>query len=177
VDVAMATTCIPRIYHAAKVDGEFYWDGGLVANPAIYPLIYTKCAKDIIVVQLTKSVAQEIPTTAKNIHHRSNEISLNSNLIREMRTIYLITQLIDKGKMHKNMFLFNLHLIKDDLLFSELDGGSLLNMNLDFLKRLHKFGLKAGQKWIEENFDQLGKKIPFSDAIYSDYIKDESFFR
>jgi len=173
LDVAMATTCLPRLTHAADVNGEFYWDGGLVANPPIYPLIYGHCAKDIVVIQLTKNNAPQIPKTATHIRHRFNEISLNSNLIREMRAIYLITKLIDEGKIKdKTIMRINLHVIKDDILFNELGAGSMLNMDKDFLHRLHNRGLKIGQEWIEKNFNSLGKKLPFSPAIYNDYIKD-----
>ncbi len=37
-DALMATSCVPTMFQAVEVDGEYYWDGGYVANPAIFPL-------------------------------------------------------------------------------------------------------------------------------------------
>ncbi|TAN56491.1 MAG: patatin-like phospholipase family protein, partial [Rhodospirillales bacterium] len=39
VAVILASTCLPHLFQAVEIDGEHYWDGGYVANPAIYPLM------------------------------------------------------------------------------------------------------------------------------------------
>jgi len=33
----LASTCLPHLFPAVEIDGAHYWDGGYVANPAIYP--------------------------------------------------------------------------------------------------------------------------------------------
>ena len=38
-DVVLASTCLPHLFPAVEIDGEHYWDGGFVANPAIYRLL------------------------------------------------------------------------------------------------------------------------------------------
>ena len=67
-------------------------------NPAIFPLIYGCWSHDVVVVHLTL-LRPDVPMAATEIIDRSNEISFNSSLIREMRMIKINTRLIDEGKM------------------------------------------------------------------------------
>ena len=39
-EAVMASACLPFMFQAVEIDGEAYWDGGYMGNPAIYPLIY-----------------------------------------------------------------------------------------------------------------------------------------
>src|SRR5690606_36665983 len=34
VDMVMASACLPFMYKAVEIDGEAYWDGGYMGNPA-----------------------------------------------------------------------------------------------------------------------------------------------
>ena len=42
---------------------------------------------------------REVPTTARDIMNRINEISFNSSLMREMRAIAFVSRLIEDGKL------------------------------------------------------------------------------
>ena len=44
-DAVLASTCLPFLFQAIEIDGEHYWDGGYMGNPAIFPLIYRSCAR------------------------------------------------------------------------------------------------------------------------------------
>ena len=39
-DAVLASACLPFLFQAIEIDGEAYWDGGYMGNPAIFPLIY-----------------------------------------------------------------------------------------------------------------------------------------
>ena len=39
-DAVMASACLPLMFQAVEIEGEAYWDGGYMGNPAIFPLIY-----------------------------------------------------------------------------------------------------------------------------------------
>ena len=41
IDAIMASACLPFLFQAVEIDGEAYWDGGYMGNPAIFPLIYS----------------------------------------------------------------------------------------------------------------------------------------
>ncbi|HZI77725.1 MAG TPA: patatin-like phospholipase family protein, partial [Gemmatimonadales bacterium] len=49
-DTVLASACLPFISQAVEIDGEAYWDGGYMGNPAIFPLIYNCECADVIVV-------------------------------------------------------------------------------------------------------------------------------
>ena len=40
VDAVLASTCLPTLFQAVTIDGQHYWDGVYMGNPAIYLLIY-----------------------------------------------------------------------------------------------------------------------------------------
>ena len=77
-------------------------------------------------VHLTPTERSELPTNSRTIINRMQEISFNSSLMREMRTIAFVTKLIDDGKMTggKRMFI---HLIEAEDVISELSGSSKMN--------------------------------------------------
>ncbi|WP_222873793.1 patatin-like phospholipase family protein [Hankyongella ginsenosidimutans] len=77
------------LFQAIEIEGEFYWDGGYMGNPALYPLIYNTESNDILIVHINPIVRDAVPRTASDIMNRVNEISFNSSLIRELRAISL----------------------------------------------------------------------------------------
>jgi NTE family protein len=170
-DALMATTCLPTMFHAVEVDGECYWDGGFIANPAIFPLINECRCKDIVVVQLTKSRCPHVPQQQSQIMERFSEITFNSCLIREIRAIHFITRLIDEGKIKDpSIRRINLHIIKDDATFYGLGSASAANTDWDFLNALRRAGNKAGERFIRRTYDKLGRDQPFDSAILEEYL-------
>ncbi len=101
-DAVLASACLPPYFQAVEIDGEHYWDGGYLGNPAIYPLIYRRGSHDVIIVQVTAIRRDELPASAADVLHRINEISFNSSLMREMRAIAFATRLIDNGELDSN---------------------------------------------------------------------------
>ena len=170
-DTLMATSCVPTMFHAVEVGGEYYWDGGYVANPAIFPLIDECNAKDIVLVQLTRSRCERLPRQAAEIDERFREITLNACLIREIRAIHLITRMIDEKKLkHSSIRRINLHIVKDDAVFADLGAGSALNTDWDFLNALRRAGGETAQRWIGANYARLGTDIPFDESLLDDYL-------
>jgi NTE family protein len=141
------------------VDGEYYWYGGFIGNPALFPLIYNCESPDIVVIQLTPMRRPKLPTTAHEISNRLKEITFGSCLVREMRAIEFITKLIDEGKIvDKSMKRLNMHMIHNEGLFTELDLTSARNSEIDFLEYLFEKGRKTAEEWIAENFDAIGSR-------------------
>ncbi|MGJ7512981.1 patatin-like phospholipase family protein [Pseudomonas baetica] len=90
----LASACVPTLFQAVTIDGQNYWDGGYMGNPAIFPLIYHCDTRDVVIVHINPLVRPGVPTTAANVLNRINEISFNSSLMRGMRTITFVTDLI-----------------------------------------------------------------------------------
>ena len=42
----MASACLPFMFKAVEIDGEAYWDGGTIGNPALYPLVEDTTTRD-----------------------------------------------------------------------------------------------------------------------------------
>jgi NTE family protein len=98
IDAVMASACLPFLFQAVEIGGEAYWDGGYMGNPAIFPLIYNCDSRNVLVININPIRRDEIPRTATGILNRINEISFNSSLMREMRAIAFVTDLIDQDK-------------------------------------------------------------------------------
>ena len=98
-DCVLASACLPFLYQAVEIDGEHYWDGGYMGNPALFPLIYSCHSRDILIVHVNPVERPGKPTSAHEIANRVNEISFNSSLMRELRAVAFVTKLIDDGKL------------------------------------------------------------------------------
>src|ERR1019366_1045715 len=84
-DALLASACLPLVFKAVEINGEFYWDGGYMGNPPIYPLIDGTDSSDILILKVNSVVIKEVPKTIKEINDRINEISFNNSLMAEMR--------------------------------------------------------------------------------------------
>lgn len=158
-EALLASACLPTVYAAVMVKGEYYWDGGFIGNPAIYPLIYDCETPDIMIIKLNPTHRTRLPITSTEIGDRLNEITNNTSIVREMRSMHFITKLIDKGLLDpqkiKRCFV---HLIEDEAAFQDLGWSSKLNTDMNFLRYLFDAGYKAADKWLEKNYDRIGKE-------------------
>jgi NTE family protein len=156
----LASGCLPFLFRAVEIDGEPYWDGGYMGNPAIFPLIYGCQSADVLVVHLNPITRDTVPQTATEILNRLNEISFNSSLMREMRAIAFVTKLIDEGGLNsknpKEMRRILIHAVEAEALMKDLGVASKLNTDWDFLTHLRDIGRERADAWLRANFDKLG---------------------
>lgn len=159
LDAVMASACLPNLFQAVEIDGEAYWDGGYMGNPAIYPLIYNCDSRDVLVVHVNPMYRHEVPTSASEIINRINEISFNSSLMREMRAIAFVTRLIDENAASSSRLKRMLiHSISADDVMADLSASSKLNADWSFLTSLFEAGREHAAGWLERNFDALGER-------------------
>jgi NTE family protein len=158
-EMILASACLPYLYQAAEIDGQYYWDGGYMGNPPIFPVIYNTHCQDVLIVQINPINIPEVPQTANAIFDRVNTLSFNSSLMREMRAIYFITSLIEKGELdaakYKHTFI---HTIDAEEEMSKLDASSKMNLDMEFLKYLFDTGKEKADEFLQNNFDAIGKK-------------------
>lgn len=171
-EVMLASACLPTMFQAVEIDGEYYWDGGYAANPAIYPLMDLKDAKDILVVQLTKTHCADVPKSRDAINERLKEITYNACLMREMRAIHFISKLIDEGKIKDGALeRMNLHLVRAEKALKNLNMTSALNTNWEFLTMLRDAGREVAQEWIESDYKNVGcPKHLLSESLFEDFV-------
>lgn len=157
VEALLASACLPVVFQAVEFEGEHYWDGGYLANPAIAPLIHHCVSKDVLIVQINPMNRPDVPTTAREILNRINEVSFNSTLAREMSGIYTISKLIEEGKLHDTPFhRVNFHMIHAEDEMSHLGAASKSNADWRFLRHLYELGVKTTDAWLEKHFDSIG---------------------
>lgn len=161
-DAVMASACLPSMYKAVEIDGEAYWDGGYVGNPALYPLVDESDCRDLVIVQINPIRADTLPTTAVEIANRLNEITFNSALIKELRAITLLRRLIEaegiEAERYRDM---RLHRIGGDGL-EHLSASSKLNAEWAFLTHMRDLGRAAAGAWLEENYAAIGQRSTFN---------------
>ena len=155
----LASGCLPFLFKAVEIDGEAYWDGGYMGNPAIFPIIYGCQSTDVLIIHINPIVREEIPQTAATISNRLNEISFNSSLMREMRAIAFVSRLIeDKKIVSDDMKKVLIHAIEADAFFKDLGVASKLNADWKFLTHLRDVGRTAAEDWLTSHFDDLGSR-------------------
>jgi NTE family protein len=156
-DCVLASACLPSLYQAVEVEGEHYWDGGYMGNPALFPLIYSCESRDILIVHVNPIERPDKPTSAREIMNRVDEISFNSSLMREMRAVAFITKLIDDGKLSDAKRLL-IHSVCADDVMRGLGAASKLNTDGVFLRELRALGSERARAWIDRHFDDLGSR-------------------
>ena len=144
VDVLMASACLPLLFKAVEIDGEAYWDGGYMGNPAIFPLVYNCESRDVVIVQVNPLSRPEIPTSARDILNRINEISFNSTLMREMRALATVSKFIKTGALDEERYKdIHVHVIEAEAEMRLLGTSSKMNADFEFLCYLRDLGRDA----------------------------------
>lgn len=155
----MASACLPLLFHAVEVDGQHYWDGGYCGNPPIFPLIYMGGSPDVLIVQLNPINIPAVPTDVRGIIDRMNVLSFNSSLMREMRTMKFVTDLIDDGHLPRDKYLrMNIHTIDAEDEICKLAASSKMNADADFLLTMHRLGVRQADEFLRQHFDAIGNR-------------------
>jgi NTE family protein len=159
LDAVLASACIPSVFQAIEIDGEYFWDGGYMGNPPIFPIIYNCTSADVLLIMVNPIHIDQVPQTAQAILDRINTLSFNSSLMREMRAINFVNRLVDSGfdnggRLKKML----IHCIEAEDEMSALGVSSKLNVGRDFLNWLFELGRRRADVFLREHFDKIGKE-------------------
>ncbi len=158
-DHLMASACLPTLFQAVEIDGEPYWDGGYMGNPALHPLIYGAGSLDVVLVQINPVERREVPRSAAEIHARLNEITFNGGLLGELRAIAFVTRLLDEGALSPDAYKrLRLHRIDGAGVLDDITAASKLNPRWSFLQDLRDRGRAAAQGWLAAHYDAIGQR-------------------
>jgi len=166
VEAVMASACLPTLFRAVEIEGEAYWDGGYVGNPSLLPLVAESPEHDLVLVQINPSCRDEVPTAAHEIVDRLNEITFNSSLVKELRTLALLRELLEdeggpprrRSPFFAQVAALRLHRIDAEEELAQLGAASKLNAAWPFVSRLHRIGRATANHWLERNFTHLGRR-------------------
>lgn len=171
----LASACLPSIFRAVEIDGVPYWDGGYTGNPALFPLFHATESADVLIVQISRLLRRELPTTARAIENRLNEITFNASLLGELRAIEFVQRLLAEGRISPERYrMLRLHRIDADHALHDLDASTKINAERDFIDLLFTRGREAGLDWLRQNFDAIGARDTIDlKAIVSGWQPDE----
>lgn len=159
-EVVLASACVPHLFHAVEIEGEPYWDGGYLANPALWPLFYEDAPADLLLVMINPLRREETPRTAGEIVDRLNEITFNAPLLAELRAVAFVQELIEedllseKGRTRLRHVLT--HAIVADDALSDLPLESKFETEWTFLSDLKARGRAAAEAWLEASLEDVG---------------------
>jgi NTE family protein len=157
-EAILASACLPTVFPAVTIDGEAFWDGGFVANPPLWPLYDPGLPDDIVIVQINPARRDDVPLSPVDIQNRVNEISFNASLMGELRAAAFVKRLIAEGRMERGRMkdvLF--HLIADSALMADLSATTKLLPTRSLLRRLHRAGRRAADRFLKDHGDSIGR--------------------
>lgn len=166
-DMVMASACLPLLFQAVEIDGEAYWDGGYAGNPSLLPLITDSPADDLLLVQINPVQRDTVPKKASDILDRINEVTFNASLLKEMRTLALMQQLVGTERRRDSPPLFRrvqdlrVHMIDGGESLAPLGADSKTNTQWAFLSQLRDLGADAAERWLAANRQHLGQRSSF----------------
>lgn len=157
-DAVMASACLPTMFQAVQIEGEYYWDGGYSGNPAIYPLIYETQSSDVILVQINPIESAHVPgASAQEIMERVNEITFNAPLLAEIRAIEFVRRLLAEGRIDPGRYKdVHLHRVDGGAALAEFGATSKSRADAAFLRRLFDLGRTTGRHWLDSHFHAVG---------------------
>lgn len=160
LDVAMASAALPFLFKAVTIDGEDYWDGGYMGNPALFPLFYKTDTRDLMILHINPIDRDETPKTAHDIMNRVNEVTFNSSLLKELRAIAFVKKLLDQDMLkeaYRNDFTNVLvHSLRADQAMKDLGVATKFDTSWPFLTGLRDKGRTLMNDWLDQHFDAIG---------------------
>jgi NTE family protein len=160
-EAVMASACLPSVFRAVEIDGVPYWDGGYLGNPVIVPFLRSTETEDVLIIQINPLVRRKVPRSNREIVSRVQEISFNSSLLVELRSIAFINRLIDQGRLPRgrgdNEYRrINVHRIVLEGLGEQFSSASKLRTDYDSFGLLRKLGQRAARRFLDAHYQQIG---------------------
>ena len=159
VDMLVASASLPFFFQAPEIGSEAFWDGGYSGNPPLFPLHHCTQTQDLLLVQINPLIRDDLPTTSSEIIDRVNEISFNTALMLEMRSIEFVQRLLREEKVdskrYKDIFF---HMIHAEDKLTAFGASSKFNTRWDFLIELRDIGRTTAQSWLEQQYESVGQR-------------------
>jgi NTE family protein len=152
VDAICASACVPMLFRPVEIDGESYWDGSFLGNPAIFPVIYHCETADIVLIETRPASHDHPPRSPLEMLSRMLNISARAALVRELRMIDFISDLVRTSPDHpmrSSVREIRVHRITPDSSASELRDANGFRADRRFFLQLFELGRQSGRSWLE----------------------------
>ena len=94
IDALLASSCIPMLFPAVRIDDRHYWDGGYACNPALEPVL-APLPTELVLVRAQPRRRRGVPESTADIVHRLHEIAFQAPLEAELRALPTTVRLLD----------------------------------------------------------------------------------
>ena len=157
-DILLASACLPTLFQAIEIDGEAYWDGGYSGNPTMTPLVRECTSHDTLLVAVNPVERPGTPRSARDILDRLNEVSFNATLLKELRMMAMLRQVVDAGTSEGALWAgMRIHLITSKAM-AELGASSKFNAEWAFLTMLRDEGRRCAEDFLKAHGADLGRR-------------------
>jgi len=159
----LASACLPTIHHAVSIDGHAYWDGGFSANPDLVTLGRESPFADTLIVKLNSIDRPGVPTTAREISARINQITFNQPMLRDIKIIETVRAHHRRWSGLANapdarLARHRFHLIDAGRFTSALAPESKAKPELELLSYLCAAGRSETEKWLARSRSGIGRR-------------------
>lgn len=100
----LASGALPPAFAAVEIDGEYYWDGGLVSNTPLTQVLSSRPKMDTLVFQVDLwSARGALPTNMSEVYDRIKDIRYSSRtrmVTEEMRELQVMRHLVEHLLTH-----------------------------------------------------------------------------
>jgi NTE family protein len=163
VEAVLASACLPTLHHAVTIEGRAYWDGGFSANPDLLTLGRESPVGDTLIVKLNPIDREGVPTSAREITSRINQITFSQPMLRDLEVIETVRR-AGRGfsrmasgadaRLARHRF----HLIEAGRFTGALAPESKAMPDMQLLTYLYDAGRSETAKWIERSARFVGRR-------------------
>lgn len=167
VEHLLASACLPQLHRTVSIDGQDYWDGGLSANPPLFPLLYQTALHDVVLVTLVPQQWPPLPDSAAATERRLHDISFASSLHTELQGLAMARHeasrgLFALGRLERQLRRLRLHHIDADDTTRQLDSLSKLTPHAGLVPHLFAAGQARTRQWLTRHGDDIGRRNTMS---------------
>ena len=110
-------------------------------------------------MEATLAIRSSVPTNARAIQDRLNEITFNATLVEEIEAIDAVNELKPPDSSDRSPYKrIRLHEIKDEPHMAKLGYASKTDTDWPFLLELRDFGRRAAEGWLSTSLESVGRK-------------------
>jgi NTE family protein len=163
VEAVLASACLPTIHHAVSIDGQAYWDGGFSANPDLVTLGRESPVGDTLIVKLATLDRDGVPTSAREIAARANQITFSQPMLRDVEVIETVRRLSSRWSRRSNpgdarLARHRFHMIEAGRFTGALAPESKGKPDIELLTYLHSAARSETEKWLARHRGSIGRR-------------------
>jgi NTE family protein len=163
VEAVLASACLPMLHHAVVIDGQAYWDGGFSANPDLLTLGRESPAADTLIVKLSAVDPNGVPTSAREIAGRVNQITFMQPMLRDVEVIAAVRRHHSRWMRFQSaadarLASHRFHLLEAGRFTGALPHETKSKPDIELLTYLFTAGRSETAKWLARHRDSVGQR-------------------